>query len=28
VRVTFLCPLAILDRIGIGHLVRAKYGLE
>jgi formamidase len=28
VRVTFLCPLAILDRMGIGHLVRAKYQLQ
>lgn len=27
VRVTFLCPLFILDRIGIGHLVREKYQL-
>ncbi|MGF6778256.1 acetamidase/formamidase family protein [Paraburkholderia sp. GAS334] len=27
VRVTFLCPLEILDRIGIGHLVREKYQL-
>jgi formamidase len=27
VRVTFLCPLDILDRIGIGHLVREKYQL-
>jgi len=25
VRVTFLCPMAILDRLGIGHLVREKY---
>ncbi|KJK24420.1 acetamidase [Burkholderiaceae bacterium 16] len=28
VRVTFLCPLAVLDRIGIGHLAREKYGLD
>jgi acetamidase/formamidase len=28
VRVTFLCPLDILDRIGIGHLVREKYQLQ
>lgn len=27
VRVTFLCPLNILDRLGIGHLVREKYQL-
>ena len=27
IRVTFLCPLEILDRIGIGHLVREKYAL-
>ena len=27
VRVTILCPLEILDRIGIGHLVREKYQL-
>jgi len=27
IRVTLLCPLPILDRIGIGHLVRRKYGL-
>jgi acetamidase/formamidase len=27
VRVTILCPLAILDRIGIGHLAREKYAL-
>jgi len=27
VRVTFLCPMTILDRIGIGHLVREKYEL-
>lgn len=27
VRVTILCPLAILDRLGIGHLVRQKYAL-
>ncbi|CDG82889.1 acetamidase/formamidase family protein [Janthinobacterium agaricidamnosum] len=28
VRVTFLCPMPILDRMGIGHLVREKYNLE
>lgn len=28
VRVTILCPLSILDRIGIGHLVREKYLLR
>jgi hypothetical protein len=27
VRVTFLCPMDMLDRIGIGHLVREKYDL-
>ncbi|MDP2254664.1 MAG: acetamidase/formamidase family protein, partial [Polaromonas sp.] len=27
VRVTFLCPMPVLERIGIGHLVRAQYGL-
>jgi acetamidase/formamidase len=27
VRVTLLCPLAVLDRVGIGHLVRRKYAL-
>jgi len=27
VRVTFLCPMTVLDRIGIGHLVREKYDL-
>jgi formamidase len=27
VRVTFLCPLDILDGLGIGHLVREKYQL-
>jgi acetamidase/formamidase len=27
VRVTFLCPMTILDRMGIGHLVREKYQL-
>ncbi|OON61257.1 acetamidase [Massilia sp. KIM] len=27
VRVTFLCPMPVLDRIGIGHLVRQKYQL-
>ena len=28
VRVTFLCPMHILDRMGIGHLVREKYQLS
>jgi acetamidase/formamidase len=27
VRVTILCPMDILDRMGIGHLVREKYAL-
>jgi formamidase len=27
VRVTILCPLAVHDRMGIGHLVREKYQL-
>lgn len=27
VRVTFLCPMTLLDRLGIGHLVREKYQL-
>ena len=27
VRVTLLCPMDILDRIGIGDLVREKYQL-
>ena len=27
IRVTFLCPMPVLDRIGIGHLVREKYEL-
>lgn len=27
VRVTFLCPMPILERLGIAHLVRAQYGL-
>ena len=27
VRVTFQCPMHILDRLGIGHLVRAQYGI-
>jgi len=26
-RVTFQCPMHILDRLGIGHLVRAQYGI-
>ncbi|AWY43999.1 acetamidase [Pseudomonas putida] len=28
VRVTFLCPMNVLDRMGIGHLVREKYNLS
>ncbi|WP_455286226.1 acetamidase/formamidase family protein [Cupriavidus necator] len=28
VRVTFLCPLTVLDRIGIGHLAREKYLID
>jgi acetamidase/formamidase len=28
VRVTFLCPLTVLERLGIGHLVREKYLLD
>ncbi|CAG9171485.1 acetamidase/formamidase family protein [Cupriavidus pampae] len=28
VRVTFLCPMPILDRLGIGHLVREKYQIS
>lgn len=28
VRVTFMCPMTILDRLGIGHLVRRQYGLD
>lgn len=27
VRVTFLCPMPVLERMGIAHLVRAQYGL-
>lgn len=27
VRVTFLCPMEVLDAMGIGHLVREKYDL-
>lgn len=27
VRVTFLCPMEVLNRMGIGHLVREKYRL-
>lgn len=26
-RVTFLCPMPVLERMGIAHLVRAQYGL-
>jgi acetamidase/formamidase len=26
-RVTFLCPMTVLERIGIAHLVRQQYGL-
>lgn len=28
VRVTFMCPMAVLERIGIAHLVRQQYGLD
>lgn len=28
VRVTFLCPMPILERLGIAHLARAQYGLD
>lgn len=28
VRVTILCPMPILDRLGIGHLVREKYRID
>lgn len=28
VRVTFMCPLAILDRLGIGSLARRQYGID
>ncbi|MDR3509514.1 MAG: acetamidase/formamidase family protein [Caulobacteraceae bacterium] len=28
VRVTFMCPTPILERLGIAHLVRQQYGLE
>ncbi len=27
VRVTFMCPMRILERLGIAHLVRAQYGI-
>ncbi|MBP2279916.1 acetamidase/formamidase [Psychrobacter sp. PL19] len=27
IRVTFLCPMKILDKMGIGHLVREKYDI-
>lgn len=27
VRVTFMCPMSIIDKLGIGHLVREQYGL-
>lgn len=27
-RVTFLCPMPVLDRLGIGHLARQQYGLD
>lgn len=27
VRVTFMCPMAIIEKMGIAHLVRAQYGL-
>ena len=28
VRVTFLCPMPILERLGIADLARAQYGLD
>lgn len=28
VRVTFMCPMTVLERIGIAHLVRQQYGLD
>lgn len=28
VRVTFMCPLPVLDRIGLGHLAREKYQFD
>lgn len=28
VRVTFLCPISILEKIGIAHLVKRQYGLD
>ena len=28
VRVTFLCPMSILEKIGIAHLVKSQYGLD
>jgi hypothetical protein len=27
VRVTFMCPMTIIDKLGIGQLVREQYGL-
>jgi hypothetical protein len=27
VRVTFMCPMSIIDKLGIGQLVREQYGL-
>jgi hypothetical protein len=27
VRVTFMCPMPVLERMGIAHLVRQQYGL-
>jgi hypothetical protein len=26
--VTFLCPMSILEKIGIAHLVKSQYGLD
>ncbi|BCZ84932.1 acetamidase/formamidase family protein [Paraburkholderia terrae] len=28
VRVTFMCPLSILDKIGLGKIARAQYGIQ
>jgi acetamidase/formamidase len=28
VRVTFMCPLAVLDRIGLGQIAREQYGID
>jgi hypothetical protein len=27
VRVTFMCPLTVLDRLGLGGLAREQYGI-